>query len=655
MEPTPTTAETCPNCNSEITFKEKDGAVEYWDCPNCGKINLKKEQLKKNRNILSKQPVLRETQKEIESSEPIKTCQWCLWYHTKNCAISKGRTKKEAEAIYEFKNWEICHDFKADYKKLEKPTIDEAINLLNGQFDYVVPTDTEEILGYDKGYYRPVECDIKETLENYYGCRMNRNFVNEVIAHIQRANYIARDSVNVFTGKIPIENGFFCIKTEQLTDFDKDIVFTYKLNIEHDENADCPKFKLFLKSILPDKDAILMLQEFMGYILLPEMPFHKIFWFYGKGRNGKGVIIRTVESILGKENVSALNLSEFSEKRRFALQRIYGKSLNVSSEPQLSKYGLPTTVIKMVTGQDRINAEVKGKNKTKDFVSYAKCVVLGNHFPKVDDNSLGWWDRVEVLTFPNNFLGKDQIPDIEKQWLEDPEERAGIFNFMLEGLHRILENNGFTKTKDTEENKAEFMKASDPFNAWMLECCVLIPNAYLTREEAFTNCQDYCDEIGADRIPKRNFYEKLRNTSKVRDTSKKITGKTVRVFEGITLKTDDESSQQTLEDLQKVAEVAKTNDAISSDTISLKNIVNICEDKTHANSATSVTSKTELEKLEALRNYIVTERKDSLIHVADVTSKIQELELEYEKTILMLRTEALLLEDSNPEFWRVTR
>ena len=65
--------------------------------------------------------------------------------------------------------------------------------------------------------------------------------------------------------------------------------------------------------------------------------------------------------------------------------------------------------------------------------------------------------------------------------------------------------------------------------------------------------------------------------------------------------------------------------------------------------------KTEPEKMEELRNYIVTERKDSLIHVADVTAKIEELELEYEKTILTLRTDALLLEDSNPEFWRVTR
>jgi len=39
--------ELCPNCNAEVTFSEKDGDIEFWDCPNCGQINLKKETWKK--------------------------------------------------------------------------------------------------------------------------------------------------------------------------------------------------------------------------------------------------------------------------------------------------------------------------------------------------------------------------------------------------------------------------------------------------------------------------------------------------------------------------------------------------------------------------------------------------------------------------------
>ena len=68
-------------------------------------------------------------------------------------------------------------------------------------------------------------------------------------------------------------------------------------------------------------------------------------------------------------------------------------------------------------------------------------------------------------------------------------------------------------------------------------------------------------------------------------------------------------------------------------------------------------SKTELEKLEALRNFILTERNsDGYINKASVTAKIQELELDYESAITALRNESLILEElTNPNVWRVTR
>ena len=83
--------------------------------------------------------------------------------------------------------------------------------------------------------------------------------------------------------------------------------------------------------------------------------------------------------------------------------------MNVSSEPKISKYGLSTTVLKMVTGQDTISAEIKGKNERLVFTNVSKLFVLGNRFPIVNDNSLGWWHRVVGLDFPNTFEG-------EKKW-----------------------------------------------------------------------------------------------------------------------------------------------------------------------------------------------------------------------------------------------
>ena len=431
-----------------------------------------------------------------------------------------------------------CKRFQPKYQKKngEELNMSEALELLNKHV-YKCPIDTERVLVYNDGLYEPAKPHIWNTLESEYGDILNQHFVKEAYAHLQRANTIKREEINRYTNSIPTKNGLFNILNREIKPFESEQVFTYKLNIEYNPEAKCPNWLEFVKEIVAEDDKKL-LQEICGYCLLPSMPFHKMFWFYGTGRNGKGVVTRTLESILGKDNVSNLNLSEFTEGRRFSLQKLYGKFLNVSSEPKLSKYGLQTTVLKMATGQDTIDAELKGKNERLKFVNHAKLIVLGNHFPKVEDNSLGWWDRVVVLNFPYSFTGENEIPDIEKRWI--PEENPGIFNWMLKGLYRLYENSQFSSSKSTEETKAEFMKISDPFNAWILERCVFVAAAYLTREDALIEYFNYCDEIGADRDSKRTFYEKMRQTPRVKDTRKMIDIKVERVFEGITTKNPED-------------------------------------------------------------------------------------------------------------------
>ena len=235
----------------------------------------------------------------------------------------------------------------------------------------------------------------------------------------------------------------------------------------------------------------------------------------------------------------------------------------------------------MVTGQDRISAELKNSNKRIDFDNFAKLLVLGNHFPKVEDNSLGWWDRVETLKFPNSFEGNKTIPNIENRGI--PEELSGIFNWMLEGLYRLYEKNDFSSSKSTEETKTEFMRISDPFNAWILENCKKIKHAYLTREEALTDCEKYCEEIGADILTKKAFYEKMRNEPQVTDIKKRIGTKIERVFEGITLKKDVET-QQPLESVADVAVVAESHIPETRESFINK------EDKERATNATSATN-----------------------------------------------------------------
>lgn len=421
-----------------------------------------------------------------------------------------------------------------------KMNMSYVLEVLN-KHKYICPVDTEEVLIYEEPIYKPAKATIHKILELEYGEFLNRSFVEESYAHLQRANYLEREEINKFFNSIPLKNGMFNLAPEILEKHTPENLITYCYNVEYDLKAKCPKWKKFVSEVM-SKEDIPRLQEIMGYCLLPSMPFHKIFWFYGVGRNGKSKIVSTLEAILGEENCSQLNLSEFSEGRRFSLCQLYGKLLNISSEPKLSKYGLQTNVLKMISGEDTLYAELKGKNKRLRFKNFAKEIVLGNRFPRVEDNSLGWWDRVVVLNFPNSFIGKKKIPNIERRWI--PDELSGILNWMLEGLYRLKENNGFTTSKTAEENKLEFIRISDPFRAWLQDCRVFLLVGEITREEAYHSYTEYCDDLGVTWVKERSFYGKLRDTPKIKPYRTTKLGKTERGFRGLTLKKSTEDNEK---------------------------------------------------------------------------------------------------------------
>jgi len=477
-----------------------------------------------------------------------KVCGDCK-FHLKKGVCPKAEYKKREDNLTAcLPSDSACELFQPKINsENEAPDMGEALTLVNEGNIFVCPIDSRELLGYNEGHYVPFETRVHEILESQYDENLKSYFVEETIKHLQRANYIERKEINKFTNKIPVKNGLLNLLTRDLEKFTPNKFFTYKLNVEYDPSAECPEWKKFLNKTLRKED-IPLLQEIMGYCLLPEMPFHKLFWFYGTGRNGKDRVIMTVEHILGEENTSHLNLGEFRETRRFSLCQLYGKFLNVSSEPE-SKYAISTNILKLISGENLIHAELKGKNNRLAFVNKAKVIVVGNSFPRVEDSSTGFWERVEVLNFPFSFTGKDCIPNIERKWL--PKEASGILNWMLKGLYRLKENGEFSTSKTIEETKAEFMRISDPFRAWLHDCCVFLSVGKVTRQEAYDSYKDYAEELGATPDGSRSFYNKMRQTPKVSDYRGRDNSGTIqRYFKGLTLKEPDEngSSQPTLEE-----------------------------------------------------------------------------------------------------------
>ena len=426
----------------------------------------------------------------------------------------------------------------------KKNRIDQALEPLS-QFHFKTAEDVEHLYLYQDGEYIRGEAFVKSYVESLFANDADTGLCNEVINHLKRRNYAKRAEFNRFTGEIPTQSGLLNLETGTLSNFTPDKIFTFKIQAKYNPDSHCEGWKKFIEEILPNEDDRAALQQYAGYCLWSRMPYHKIAFLVGSGRNGKSAFLRALTSILGDNNVSNIKIDYLNGDHRFAATNLYGKLLNVSSEPSI-RWPLQTELLKHLSGEDWFDGEVKGIQNPIRWKPFTKHFVLANKLPKVNDTSEGWWDRVHLIIFEQQFtetLG-NQIPNIEDQWLGDDESRSAILNWLIEGWINLRTTGKFTQSKSQREAMIQFKRMSDPVAAFLIEWCTYEPDAFILREELYVAYKSYAQNAHATIESDKTFYMKVRLQPGVRDGDKKIGGKTKRAFFGVRLKTEGDEDAE---------------------------------------------------------------------------------------------------------------
>ena len=366
---------------------------------------------------------------------------------------------------------------------------------LHDTFHFKIDRATE-ILYYgdeQKGLWKEKgEIYLQEILSKLLGEENTKSHYTNILHDLKGLSY----TDVIFSKKIAVENGLLDVETEEFTKPTLEEMAYYSIPVTYEPNAKkLDNWLEFLKQVANPED-VPMLQEWLGYCLLLDYRFHKVLWIHGDGRNGKGVFDRTIQGMIGKNNVSNIGLEELDGAHRFALAQLFGKLYNSSSEPTTNKV-FRTEIFQKISGSDTIKAERKNANDRIEFTNCAKLTIIGNKFPKISNPTVAFKDRMMFVKFPNFFSDKDRIPNLENVWLNDSEQKSALLNWMLEGLHRLIEQNGFTKSKTQEQTEIEFERTSNTIGAFQKEIGIIDKNRVTTRADALDAFVTYCDVIGA--------------------------------------------------------------------------------------------------------------------------------------------------------------
>ncbi|MFJ2990708.1 phage/plasmid primase, P4 family [Collimonas sp. NPDC087041] len=289
----------------------------------------------------------------------------------------------------------------------------------------------------------------------------------------------------VMNGVIDLTTGEF--RNAQASDY-----LRRQANVEFDPNAKCPHWAEFLRSVLrEDNDLHRCLRRAMGYTMFGHANLQIFFMIIGPGGNGKGVLMRTMQAMMGEYGQSvAPNLltSAYSGNANGpspALARLYGARMVVCTELPTDRK-LDDAFIKQYAGGDEITAR-QTYGDIFSFKPEGKLWISTNEVPEIRASDEAMWRRIKPIPFNQKIREKDVDENLEKKFAK---EYPGILNWMLDGA-KGFSASGLGRCAAIKKLENKLRKDADSVHAWKSEFCTEEEGEHTQASVAYDSYTNY--------------------------------------------------------------------------------------------------------------------------------------------------------------------
>lgn len=318
-----------------------------------------------------------------------------------------------------------------------------------------------QMLAYAAGYWAPLNPDVhmKLPILKALGDTASSAKVTGICELIKIKYAKLPEDFERTSALICLNNGTLDPKSGTLLAHSVDHRLTNKVDITFDVMAKCPLWMKTLDEIFePDedkKDKIQLLQEYIGYCLIPDTSIHRFLWMVGGGGNGKSLILDIITALIGKVNISYAQIERLQEK--FVRAELQGKLVNISSEMS-AQATIADGYLKQITAGDVIEAERKNE-RPFSFKPYSRLIGATNVLPRLLDHSDGFFRRALILCFNRQFTEENQDTQRKAKLMS---ELPGILNWAVLGLQNLLKRTRFVIPESSKMEVEKYRVHSDP-------------------------------------------------------------------------------------------------------------------------------------------------------------------------------------------------
>jgi putative DNA primase/helicase len=309
---------------------------------------------------------------------------------------------------------------------------------------------------------------------------------------------------------INLQNGTFVITPENqlLRDFQREDFMTYQLPFAWQENTHTPLFQAYLNKVLPDITQQQVLAEFLGYIFLSQrsLKLEKSLILYGTGANGKSVFFEIMTAMLGPNNVSNYSLQSLTNETGYQRAKLTNKLLNYASEISPN---MDSTIFKQLVSGEPVEARLPYK---EPFIleDYAKLVFNTNELPRDTEHNEAFFRRFLIVHFAVTIPEDERDPTLANKIIAT--ELPGVFNWVLDGLKRLLLQKKFTYSEAIETMGKTYRQQSDSVQLFLAdENFEKDPNASYRLKQLYDEYKAYCQDYGYKSCSLKTLSERLKN------------------------------------------------------------------------------------------------------------------------------------------------
>ncbi len=200
------------------------------------------------------------------------------------------------------------------------------------------------------------------------------------------------------------------LRTSAVRDMRREDYISQRIDVAPDPNCPTPRFDRFIGEITCGDGALANYLLRLCALCLTALPFQALFFLWGRGRNGKGVLIRTLTAILGEGKFawplrpSEITVSKFGDeamKRTFA--NLKGKGLVTVTESVAGN--LNTSMLKLMSGGDALSG-ARMRQDQEVFKPTHKVLLPTNDRPQLPADP-AFRGRVHMIPFAANFTGRE--------------------------------------------------------------------------------------------------------------------------------------------------------------------------------------------------------------------------------------------------------